>query len=204
MSDTATKTSQSPHSSNGHGIALNALQEAAEISTRIRLWAKTTEGKKMLLGMDWDAFLAHLMLLIPAQYGNLAGDYLGKFYGWAKVSSQDQKGDFVDANGLYIEVKTSFSDKVNMKQIRLWQNVDYRIFHITASGQITRFDLTHAQMASEVKLCGNRSHTQNAGARQGNVAQGITLVVGSRHYLRWVEKYQNRTDSTPDCLPAAS
>ena len=58
----------------------------------------------------------------------LGEKFLCNLLGYTRVSSKEDRGDAFDKEGVYYEFKNSFTNQqqnLNIRQIRLWQNVDY-------------------------------------------------------------------------------
>lgn len=122
--------------------------------------------------------------------------FIARKMGWTKISPSLNKGDFKTPENNYIELKNSFSNKagcLNLRQIRLWQEVDY---YLCVYIDETNIDnsvvllLTHEQMEEEVATCGSATHgTAAANANNQNIEYSITIKVGSPMMAQWIEKY---------------
>lgn len=116
-----------------------------------------------------------------------------------RVSSRLDRGDAVDSEGLYYELKNSFTNQaqnLNIRQIRLCQEVDYYYcFYINEESleDSLFFVLTKAQMQEEVELCGGFTHgTVAANQENRNSEYSITISINSKRSektIRWKEKY---------------
>jgi uncharacterized CHY-type Zn-finger protein len=125
--------------------------------------------------------------------------FLCKLLGYTSVPSSEDRGDAVDDNGVYYEFKNSFTNSgqnLNIRQIRLWQDVDYYYcFYINEEDldKSVFFVLTKEQMAEEAALCGSYTHgTTSANEANENREYSITIPVYSERSektKRWREKY---------------
>lgn len=130
-----------------------------------------------------------------------AEKFIARKMGWTKISPSLNKGDFKTAENKYIELKNSFSNKagcLNLRQIRLWQEVDYYlciyIDETNISDSVVLL-LTHEQMEKEVTSCGSATHgTAAANANNQNIEYSITIKVGSPMMTQWIEKYDAPAD----------
>lgn len=81
-------------------------------------------------------------------------NFLSKKLEFKKISSSLGKGDFINNEGNYIELKTSYTfGKMNIRQIRLYQDVDfYLCIHIDEVNvkESRCYFLTHKEMKNEV------------------------------------------------------
>ena len=110
--------------------------------------------------------------------------FLCNLLGFKKVSSRMDCGDAVDNDGKYYEFKNSFTNQaqnLNIRQIRLWQPVDYYFcFYINENNldDSIFFILTKAQMEEEVALCGGYTHgTIEANLSNVNCEYSITIPI---------------------------
>ena len=125
-----------------------------------------------------------------------AEKFIGRKMGWTKISPSLNKGDFKTPENNYIELKNSFSNKagcLNLRQIRLWQEVDYYLCVYIDETNIANsvvLLLTHEQMEEEVAACGCATHgTAVANANNQNIEYSITIKVDSPMMAQWIEKY---------------
>lgn len=125
--------------------------------------------------------------------------FLCKLLNYTQVSSREDCGDAVDENGIYYEFKNSFTNQaqnLNIRQIRLWQDVDYYYcFYINEEdlNKSVFFVLTKEEMIEEVALCGGYTHgTVTANAVNEHSEYSITIPVyndKNEKTKRWKEKY---------------
>ena len=125
--------------------------------------------------------------------------FLCNLLGYTKISPREDRGDAVDKNGIYYEFKNSFTNQgqnLNIRQIRLWQNVDYYYCFYINEEELEKslfFVLTKEEMAEEVALCGGYTHgTITANAVNKHNEYSITIPVyndKNEKTIRWKEKY---------------
>lgn len=125
--------------------------------------------------------------------------FLCNLLGYTRVSAREDRGDAVDKNGIYYEFKNSFTNQqqnLNIRQIRLWQDVDYYYcFYINEEDLDNSlfFVLSKEEMIEEVALCGGYTHgTIAANAVNEHNEYSITIPVyndNNEKTKRWKEKY---------------
>lgn len=115
-----------------------------------------------------------------------------------KIPAKENRGDAKDKNGLYYELKNSFTNvgqNLNLRQIRLWQPVDYYIVFYIDEEEITNsifFKLTKEEMTREVELMGGYTHgTISANQDNKNIEYSITLDLktNNNNLNRWKAQY---------------
>lgn len=129
----------------------------------------------------------------------LGEKFLCNLLGYTRVSSREDRGDAVDKEGIYYEFKNSFTNQrqnLNIRQIRLWQNVDYYYcFYINEEDldKSVFFILTKDEMIKEVALCGGYTHgTVTANAVNEHNEYSITIPIyndKNEKTKHWKEKY---------------
>jgi len=148
---------------------------------------------------DWRTFMSKIMLLTTQSQGARIQNYIIKEKGWKKIPSSLDRGDIINENGEYFEIKTSIitssNPYVNIVQIRLWQKINgYYVFVIDATNnyETTQFTLSKSDMINEVKQIGSLSHgTANANKLNTNKEQSIHFIWGDNQICkRWFEKYK--------------
>ena len=132
----------------------------------------------------------------------LSDKYLIHKLGYQRVSASQNRDDACDKAGYYYEFKTSFTNKgnkLNLRQIRLWQPVDfYYCFFINEEdfSQSLAFILTKEQMEEEAKLLGGATHgTAAANSENKHIEISITIDVynaKNEANKRWHEKYLSK------------
>lgn len=127
--------------------------------------------------------------------------FLSDGIGWKKIHASEDRGDFI-IDGEYVELKTSFTNQamnLNIRQIRLWQDVDkYICMFIDDKNDIINnsylFELTKQEMEQEVKLLGGYTHgTREANRLNVNKEYSITISIDANNanFKRWTENYLN-------------
>ena len=129
----------------------------------------------------------------------LGEKFLCNLLGYTRVSSKEDCGDAVDKNGIHYEFKNSFTNQqqnLNIRQIRLWQNVDYYYCFYINEEELDKsvfFVLTKEEMTEEVALCGGYTHgTVAANAENKHSEYSITIPIyndENEKTKRWKEKY---------------
>lgn len=129
----------------------------------------------------------------------LGEKFLCNLLGYTRVSSREDCGDAVDKNGNFYEFKNSFTNQqqnLNIRQIRLWQDVDYYYCFYINEEELEKsvfFVLTKEEMIEEVALCGGYTHgTVAANAVNEHNEYSITIPIyndNNEKTKRWKEKY---------------
>jgi uncharacterized CHY-type Zn-finger protein len=129
----------------------------------------------------------------------LGEKFLCNLLGLRRISSREARGDATDGNGTYYEFKNSFSNQkenLNIRQIRLWQEVDYYYCFYINEEELDRsvfFVLSKEQMIEEVALCGGFTHgTEGANAVNQHCEYSITIPIYNNNNpktKRWKDKY---------------
>lgn len=124
--------------------------------------------------------------------------FIYKKLGGEKVKSSDDKGD-AKINGEYYELKTSTTNKgdnLNIRQIRLYQDVDYYICSYIKERDLINsriYKLTKEEMIEEVSKIGGFTHgTKKANENKINPEYSITVNVyneNNENTRRWNDKY---------------
>ena len=129
----------------------------------------------------------------------LGEKFLCNKLGFTRIPANKNQGDAVDSNGYHYEFKNSFTNKqenLNMRQIRLWQNIDwYYCIYINEDNieDSLFFALTKEEMIYEVAECGSATHgTVAANKDNTNIEYSITIPVyndSNSKTKRWKERY---------------
>lgn len=140
--------------------------------------------------VDWSDYSAEEFFLIMGLFNaqrkaSLIEDYIIDKDNGLKIPDSLDKGDYKkNDTGEYVELKTSTSNKgmkLNIRQIRPWQEVDYYLCSFINETDIKKskfYLLTREQMHSEVHLCGAVIHgTKQATANNVNKEYGINFPV---------------------------
>lgn len=120
--------------------------------------------------------------------------YLCRRMGWHYVEAVEDRGDCRDDDGAYYELKTSTTNDerlLNIRQIRLWQDVDYYVCSYVDEYDIANswcFKLTKAEMEAEVAAHGSYTHGTKAVASL-NKNREYSLTVGRKKAEEWRKKY---------------
>lgn len=138
-----------------------------------------------------------LVNFLPSQsYGNKIEKYLKKKLNLYDVRNMD-KGDAVDDNNNYHEIKCSLLDKtnkINIVQIRLWQDVDYYLIGVFIPSEENYYilKLTKDEMEKECdKLNANIAHGNTISTKDNkNVELRLTIQYNSDTFKRWLEQYK--------------
>ena len=132
----------------------------------------------------------------------LAQTFIANKLGAKEIAASENQGDFVFENTkTYVELKHSFKNQaqnLNIRQIRLWQNVDYYYcFYVDEDNfdNSNFYILTKEQMKQEVELCGGATHgTIEANINNQNIEYSITIPqrpgTKSEKTKRW-EQYKS-------------
>lgn len=122
--------------------------------------------------------------LLPQMKSPLVEKFLCKKMNYQLVPSSFNKGDAKDNNNNYYEFKVSFTnkdEKLNIRQIRPWQNVDfYYCFYINENDidKSVFFVLTKDERLKEIEKCGSYTHgTKEANESNQNKEISITIDV---------------------------
>lgn len=129
-------------------------------------------------------FYTLISLLSAQKKAPLVEKFLCKKMNYQLVPAPLNKGDAKDNNNCYYEFKTSFTnkgEKLNIRQIRPWQNIDfYYCFYINENDidKSVFFVLTKDEMLKEIKECGSYTHgTKKANENNQNKEFSITIDV---------------------------
>lgn len=148
-----------------------------------------------------DAYLYYTVTsqLSTQQKAPLGEKFLCKKLGYKKVDASKDCGDAVDKNGYYYEFKNSFTnlkENLNIRQIRLWQDVDYYYCFYINENDLSKsifFILTKEQMINEVEKCGGFTHgTISANKKNINHEYSITIPIyndNNENTKRWKNNY---------------
>lgn len=118
-----------------------------------------------------------------------------------KISAGLDRGDCLSPNEKYIELKTSTTNKnnfLNIRQIRLYQDVDYYICSFINERNLDKsayYLLTKEEMVDEVEKCGSYTHgTKKATDLNVNKEYSISFPIYSNNDItnRWNKKYRRK------------
>lgn len=129
----------------------------------------------------------------------ISDKHLIAFFSFDAVPASQNHGDAKDDKENFYEFKTSFTNKgnnLNIRQIRLWQKVDFYYCFFINEQEIEKslfFKLSHEEMLQEVSMCGSATHgAKQANEVNQNIEYSITIPVydlNNAKTRRWKEKY---------------
>ena len=132
-------------------------------------------------------------LLSPQSRSVLWQNYYIKKNNCIKIPVDKDRGDFIKDREYYEYKASGFNsdDKLNIVQIREWQNCSYIIQSIQNTGTVFTFRLTADEMKKEVVLCkASVAHgTKTSNVKNKNIEKRITIKKGDKNWLRWKRKY---------------
>lgn len=161
----------------------------------------SSESDVVKIGMPADEFF--LMTNFHSSQGKavVIEDWIRHKLQANKISASDERGD-CELNGDYIELKTSTTNKaqtLNLRQIRLWQNIDYYICSYIDELNVKNskfFQLNKDEIKLEVQLMGGFTHgTNNANTHNANNEYSITVPIfnkNNNHAKRWYNNYYRK------------
>lgn len=142
-------------------------------------------------------FFAICSILSAQQKALLFEGFIRDAYEGEHVPSANDRGDFV-VDDKYYEVKTSSANEnhcLNIRQIRLYQNVDYYLCTYIDELHPERshcYRLTELQMTDEVKALGSFTHgTVEENMRHPN-SEYSTIRMGTETSRRWDKEYPDK------------
>ena len=128
----------------------------------------------------------------PQKRTSFMEDALVDMFHWKKVKASEDKGDYIDCDGKYFELKCSSSndaDTINILQVRPWQEVDYYVviyFDLDVPSSSKVYVLQKSEMVEEVEKLGHPSHgTSTANQENGKIEYSIHLPIENE----WDGKY---------------
>lgn len=157
-----TETSEAGRTLSAEQLAeIRALDEVLERLDTIR--ALASKSKSYSFDEPWAVFVRRMRMLTPQAYGTRIQNYLAGVLGWTVVGSKLDRGDVVDADGQYWEIKstiiTASNPGVNFVQIRPHQDIaGYHCFVIDRDYRLVHLRLTKADMAAELARFGSSAH----------------------------------------------
>ena len=172
--------------------ALHRRLAIAEAAMRI------PDGEKRL----WD-FLCATAVMTAQSRGIVAERLVCSVMKGEGVSASLDSGDFV-FDGRHYEVKSSFTPgKMNIRQVRPWQDVDYLIVHANVEDpdDCYCYRLTHAQMVEELRLIGTVSHgTKAAVETNANREYSISLSTRGKRLTEATKRWAAYRDTALEIL----
>ncbi len=157
-----------------------------------------TEGLPFNLNID--EYYLQAKALNPQQYGIAIQKHFSTLLGYETVPQSQDRGDFKTNENEFVEFKTSYIDQfsrnLNIKHIRLWQELDwFYVFGIFINNDFSidykLFKLTKEEMEEECRINNAVPTNMTKGNHQQNtkVELGFSVDVGSLTYKRWEQKY---------------
>lgn len=154
-----------------------------------------------LLSLPAKDFFNLTFFLNAQKKASIIEDYIIQKDNGVKVSSKIDKGDYCKNNTTYIELKTSTTNqnsRLNIRQIRPWQEVDYYLCSFINElniGESKFYLLDKEDMIKEIKLCGKAVHgTKKSNKNNKNIEYGISFPVYNHNNTitrRWDHNYLN-------------
>lgn len=191
---------------------IERLDAVIEVIDTERRAARSDKVRRSELTQPWPVFVRRMRLLTAQSWGSRVQNYLAAFYGWTKVDQRDDRGDVTTTDGAHAEVKvtmvTASNPKVNFVQLRPYQDIDgYRLFVIDRDYSIRRFDLTKAQMSTEIAAIGEVAHgslSRRNGKDDCEYAIRFDWNADNAIRKRWEKTYLVASDDdvTPDLMTA--
>lgn len=148
--------------------------------------------------LDDPEFINYVCFLNPQSYGDKMQKYLFKKYNLKPINAHQDKGDAVDNNGIYYEIKGSLisesNKKVDIVQIRPWQKIDYYLIGIFVTNieKIHILKLTKEEMLYECDILkASFAHgTQENLKNNENVEFRLSFGYESDVFDRWIQSYE--------------
>jgi hypothetical protein len=179
-----------------------SLQEVQQYRSSHRAFISPIKiDKSWGFDLPWSMFIHTISLLPSQQYGLRIQKRATKDFGWRSVSVNDDAGDAGDRSGEFYEIKSSIlsdpSDKMNLVQIRPWQQTHYAFLCFDLRhGNYTPylFKLTKAELLTELDRIGASSAhgTVRANANNQKIEYRMSLNVNELdvHFARWLSLYR--------------
>lgn len=124
--------------------------------------------------------------------------YLIELFNMKKVLATENRGDAIDNNGKYYEYKISFkneANKLNIRQIRLYQDIDYYLCVYFGDKNEDRyvFILTKKEIQKEIEKQKNQYTHGVKDINKDNKYNEFSLTISlkSELFKVWVNKYLN-------------
>lgn len=178
---------------------LMVLEKAQKVDSLIHQFSEKDLNTNVYEITEGHSFYMLISSLTPPSKGSLVEKFLCKKMNYQRVPSSFNKGDAKDNNNNYYEFKTSFTnkdEKLNIRQIRPWQNVDFYYCSYINENDIDKsvfFVLTKDEMLKEIEECGNYTHgTKKANENNQNKEFSITIDVyniKNTTTKRWYDLY---------------
>lgn len=178
---------------------LVTLKKVQKIDSLMHQFSKEDLNTNVYEITDGYSFYTLISSLSTQKKAPLVEKFLCKKMNYQPVSASFNKGDAKDNNNNYYEFKTSFTnkdEKLNIRQIRPWQNIDfYYCFYINENDidKSVFFVLTKDEMLKEIENVGSYTHgTKKANENNQNKEFSITIDVYNMKNIttkRWYDLY---------------
>lgn len=148
--------------------------------------------------LDSKTYFRLLMVLSPQKRTSYIEKRLRLTFGWLTVDAKKERGDYIDPENKYFELKTSCpnsNNKILMGQVRIWQPVDYYLILYIDCYDLNNsqaFILDKDEMIEEALLHGTESHKTKAsseGDRRRELTLSINANKSSSDNMEWTKKY---------------
>ncbi len=170
--------------------------KVGEIKKQLSIVIKAVE---FLLSLDDEHELSFIDLIkvsalfSPQRRTSILEKHLKALNKWKVSPAKHDKGDYIDVNGKFFELKTSATNAngvINIDQVRIWQSVDYYVvvyWNLEEPEKSKKYVLTKEQMTEEVEKLGSASHgTKSANKQNQNIEYSIHLSIDNE----WDKKYK--------------
>lgn len=165
--------------------------------------AEILNNNKWGFDKDWESFIYGLAFTNPQTYGQRVQNRTILELNATSVPSSIGRGDYLNKNGRYVEMKTSLltdsSSLMNVVQIRPWQETDYHVALVDMRQDKVKtysFMLTKEQMKKELTLLSNEgtsAHgTKNINLKNKNIEKRFSInpSLEDENFQRWLSNYQ--------------
>lgn len=148
--------------------------------------------------LPWPVFLRCMRLVSAQSAGPRMQNRLARDHGWTLVPASMDRGDVVDADGQYHEVKVTFvtgsNRRANFVQLRPHQDISgYHLFVVDEDMSVCHLYVPKDAMARELATIGSVAHgTAAAVAENTTVEYAIRILWTPTDAVcaRWVSTYQ--------------
>ena len=158
--------------------------------------------KNKNLGFDWNLndFINLMRLLPPQNYGTRIENRIINKLNLKKINANENKGDCVDDDNNFIEIKASIVDNVNIflniANIRNYQNLDYYLIccfdcRINDKLKLYSFVLSKSEMINECELLNATAQigTKESNLLNENIEKRLSIEINNKIFERWLKLY---------------
>lgn len=182
-------------------LKIISKEDLIQLHQMLEIIRSNFEDEDFYLNMPIVEFALQAETLNPQQYGIIIQKKFCYLNAYKIVAQAEDKGDFINGDNEYCEFKCSyinnFSRYINIKHIRLWQDLDggFYVFTINTEDRSDPFfklyKLSKEQMQMECELNNATpcNMTKDNSSQNMKVELGFSIEVGSEAYQRWEEKY---------------